>query len=53
MAKITEVMANLLRSTVVKACKRFRPRIEAMVKAGGDFFKQNHSPYTSEQSVKI
>ena len=38
-AKITEVMANLPRATVAKACKRFRPRIEAVVKAGGDFFE--------------
>jgi hypothetical protein len=39
MAKITEVMANLPRATVAKACKRFQPRIEAVVKAGSDFFK--------------
>jgi hypothetical protein len=38
MAKITEVMANLPRSTMAKACKRFRLRIEAVVKAGGNFF---------------
>ncbi len=39
MAKITEVMANLPRAMVAKACKRFCLRIEAEVKAGGDFFK--------------
>jgi hypothetical protein len=39
MAKIMEVMTNLPRATVAKACKRFWPHIEAMVKAGGDFFK--------------
>jgi hypothetical protein len=33
------VMANLPRATVAKACKRFRPHIEAVVKAGSDFFK--------------
>jgi hypothetical protein len=32
-------MANLPRATVAKACKRFRPRIEAVVKAGGNFFE--------------
>jgi hypothetical protein len=39
MAKIMEVMANLLRATVAKACKRFRPHIKAVVKAGGYFYK--------------
>jgi len=39
MVKIMELMGNLLRATVAKACKRFRPRIEAVVKAGGDFFE--------------
>ncbi len=38
-AKITEVMANLLRDTKGKACRRFRQRIEAVVEAGGDFFE--------------
>jgi hypothetical protein len=38
MAKITEVMANLPRTTVAKACKRFQPRIKAVEKAGGYFF---------------
>jgi hypothetical protein len=39
MAKITDVMANLPRNTVAKACRRFRYRIEAVVEAGGDFFE--------------
>jgi hypothetical protein len=39
MFKITEVMANLLRDTVAKAFKRFRPCIKAVVEAGDDFFK--------------
>jgi hypothetical protein len=38
-AEITEVMANLPRDTVVKACRRFRLWIEAVVKAGGNIFK--------------
>jgi hypothetical protein len=38
-AEITEVMANLLRDTVAKACRRFCQQIEAMVEAGSDFFK--------------
>jgi hypothetical protein len=38
-AKITEVMANFPRDSVVKACRRFRQRIEAVMEAGGDFFK--------------
>jgi hypothetical protein len=38
-AKIMEGMTNLPRATVAKACKRFRPHIEAMMKASGDFFK--------------
>jgi hypothetical protein len=37
MAKITEVMANLSKATVAKACKRFQPHIEAVEKDGGDF----------------
>ena len=39
MAKISEVMGNLPRDTVAKACRRFQKRIEAMVEAGGNFFK--------------
>jgi hypothetical protein len=39
MAKIMEVMANLPRATVAKACRSFRLRMEAVVKAGRDFFK--------------
>ncbi len=39
MAKITEVMANLPRDTVAKACRRFCQRIEAVVEAGGDLFE--------------
>jgi hypothetical protein len=38
-AKITEVMANLPRATVAKACRRLHHRIEVVVEAGGDFFK--------------
>jgi hypothetical protein len=38
MAKITEVMAILLKASMAKACKCFRPHIEAVVKDGGDFF---------------
>ncbi len=38
-AKIKEVMANLPRDTVAKACRRFRHRIEAVVEAGGNFFE--------------
>jgi hypothetical protein len=38
MAKITEVMANLLRATVAKDCKCFRLHIDvAAGNAGGDF----------------
>jgi hypothetical protein len=32
-----EVMGILERDTVARACKRFRPRIEEMVAADGDF----------------
>jgi hypothetical protein len=39
MAKITEVMAHVTRATLAKACERVRCRIEAVVKAGGNFFK--------------
>ncbi len=38
MAKITEVMANLPRGTVAKACKRFQLHIKAVVEAGDDLF---------------
>ena len=36
MQKIKEVMGSLYRDTVAKACKRFRPKIEAVVAADGD-----------------
>jgi hypothetical protein len=39
MAKITEVMVNLLRAIIAKACKRFQLHIEAMVEAGGNCFE--------------
>ena len=39
MAKIMEVMGNLSRDTVAKASRRFHSRIEAVVEAGGNFFK--------------
>jgi hypothetical protein len=39
MDKITEVMGNLSRDTVAKACRRFRSRIEAVVAADGDFIE--------------
>ena len=39
MAKITEVMGNLPRDIMAKACQRFCSRIEAVVEACGDFFK--------------
>jgi hypothetical protein len=35
-----EVMGNLYRDTVAKACRRFRSRIEAVVAANGDFFNR-------------
>jgi hypothetical protein len=38
-AKIKEVMGNLDRDTVAKACRRFRSRIEAVVEANGDFIE--------------
>jgi hypothetical protein len=39
MAKIMEVIANLLSATVAKACRSFRLHVDAVVKAGCDFFK--------------
>lgn len=37
--KIEEVMANLRRETVSRACQRFRARIEAVIRAEGGFFE--------------
>lgn len=37
--KIKEVMGNLERDLVAKACSRFRSRIEAVVEAEGDFIE--------------
>ncbi len=37
--KITEVMGNLDKDTVAKACRRFRSWIEAVVAADGNFIK--------------
>jgi len=38
-AKITEVMQGMGRQEIVKACKRFRARIEAVIDNDGDFFE--------------
>ena len=38
-AKIMEVLGSLPRDTLVKACRGFRQRIEAIVEAVGVFFK--------------
>ncbi len=38
MATIKEVMGNLDKDTVAKACRCFRARIEELVEAKGDFF---------------
>jgi hypothetical protein len=38
-AKIKEVMGNLDRDTLAKACRRFRTRLEAVVEGNGDFFE--------------
>ena len=38
-AKIMEVLGSLPRDTLLKACRRFRQRIEAIVEAVGVFFK--------------
>ena len=37
-AKIMEVLGSLPRDTLLKACRRFRQRIEAIVEAVGVFF---------------
>jgi hypothetical protein len=34
-----EVLGNLDRDTMAKACQRFQSRIEAVVAANGDFFE--------------
>jgi hypothetical protein len=38
MAMIKELMGNLDKDTVAKACCSFQTRIEAVVKANRDFF---------------
>ena len=38
-AKIMEVLGSLPRDTLVKSCRRFRQRIEAIVEAVGVFLK--------------
>jgi hypothetical protein len=38
MAKTMEVMAILLKASMAKACKCFRPHIKAVVKDGDKFF---------------
>lgn len=38
-AKITEVMQGMGRQEIVKACKRFRARVEAVIDNDGDFFE--------------
>jgi hypothetical protein len=39
MVKINEVMGNLNKDAVAKACRGFRTKIEAVVEANGDFFE--------------
>ena len=36
--KTIDVMGNLSRDMLAKACQRFRSRIEAVIEAEGDFF---------------
>jgi len=38
-AKISEVMADMDRKVVIRACKKFQSRIEAVVEASGDFIE--------------
>ena len=38
-AEITRSMASLPRDTVVKACRQFRARLQAVVDANGDFIE--------------
>jgi hypothetical protein len=40
-------MVILLRATMAKVCKQFRYWIEAVVEAGGDFFREIDFTYTS------
>jgi hypothetical protein len=37
--KINEVMGNLNKDSVEKACRSFRTKIEAVVEAHGNFFE--------------
>ena len=39
MAKMKEVMGSLDRNMVLKACRRFRSRLYAVVEPGVDFIK--------------
>jgi len=39
-AKIAEVMANMNREVVIRACKKFSSQIEAVVEANGDFIEK-------------
>ncbi len=45
--KIREVVGSLARSTVSKACKRFRSRIEDVVDDDGSFIEKMDSQYVS------
>jgi hypothetical protein len=53
MVDIMQVMVNFTRDTMAEASKRFRRRIEAMVAAGGDFFKKIGYVCTNAYNLKI
>ena len=38
-SKVSEEMADMDRKVVIRACKKFRSRIEAVVEASGDFIE--------------
>ncbi len=42
-AKISEIMAAMDREVFTCPCKKFLPRIEAIVEASGDFMEQTFS----------
>jgi len=41
-AAITRVMKHMDEDHLIRACKRFRQRIEAIIATKGDFIKQNN-----------
>ena len=52
-AAILEAVANMDKEFLIKACIRFRARLEAVVKAGSGWFEFTTSTFTIDPSMRV